>query len=106
MNADALREEFAFWLTTRCDFNFILAEKLRNATPSELPKMPSLQQLRRDKPDWVVRKPISLQGALAGEYVTKYLSLSYRCERGTSGRVWGAAPRAAGAFETARTVQD
>ena len=40
--------------------------------------MPSLQQLRRDKPDWVVRKPISLQGALAGEYVTKYLSLSYR----------------------------
>ena len=78
VNADALREEFAFWLTTRCDFNFVLAEKLRNATPSELPKMPSLQQLRRDKPDWVVRKPISLQGALAGEYVTNYLSLSYR----------------------------
>ena len=46
-----LRDEFAFWLTSECEFVFVLADTLRNATLEELPSMQTLQQLRQSKPD-------------------------------------------------------
>ena len=77
---DLLKEEFVFWMTTECEFYFILADKLRSATDSELPSMATLQELRFTKPDWIVSKLITFKEALSGAYASEYLSLSYRWE--------------------------
>ena len=80
VSVETLKEEFAFWLTTRCEFQFVLAEKLRTASRSELPTFASLQELRRTKPSWLTRKLIIFEDALAGAYVLEYLALTYRWE--------------------------
>ena len=81
-DSQALREEFAYWLTTELDFCFVRAEKLRSATAEELPVMPTLQELRRRHDGWVVTKRISYAGVIAGDYATEYLSLSCMRSRG------------------------
>ena len=72
------QEEFAFWLTTRCEFNFVLADELRRASASELPQFLSLQELRRSRSTWLTRKLITFDDALAGKYVEEYAAMSYR----------------------------
>ena len=62
---EALKDKLAFWQTTSCTFNFIDASKLRAAgSEKELPRMIPLQELRKTKRDWIVQKPITLEGAL------------------------------------------
>ena len=39
-----LRRQLAVWLTTRCDFYFVLAEPLRISSPKEFPRMLRLQE--------------------------------------------------------------
>ena len=77
---ETLKEEFALWLTTRCEFQFVLADKLRDASQAELPVFASLQELRRSKRTWLTRKLITFEDALAGTYAAEYLALSYRWE--------------------------
>ena len=66
-----------FWHTTRCTFNFILADKLRGPEADGL-RMVRLQDLRKEKPDWIVSRTITLKGALRGEFTDECLALSYR----------------------------
>ena len=76
---EALLDELSFWQTTTCTFNFIDASKLRaDNSEKELPKMVSLQELRKTKSDWIVQKPISLEQVLLGNYVSEICTLSYR----------------------------
>jgi len=76
---EALLDELSFWQTTTCTFNFIDASKLRaDSSEKELPKMVSLQELRKTKSDWIVQKPISLEQVLLGNYVSEICTLSYR----------------------------
>ena len=76
---EALLDELSFWQTTQCTFNFIDASKLRaDSSEKELPKMVSLQELRKTKPDWIVQKLISLDNVLGGTYVRDVCTLSYR----------------------------
>ena len=76
---EALKDELAFWHTTQCVFNFIDARRLRaDSSEKELPKMVSLQELRKTKSDWIVQKTISLEQVLRGTYVSEICTLSYR----------------------------
>ena len=76
---EALLDELSFWQTTSCTFNFIDASKLRaDSSEKELPKMVSLQELRKTKSDWIVQKTISLEQVLRGTYVSEICTLSYR----------------------------
>ena len=77
---EQLKEEFAFWLTTQCEFNFVLADKLREASEAELPTMVTLQELRRSKRSWLTTKLITFEATLSGAYSSDYLTLSYRWE--------------------------
>jgi len=80
VSIELLKEEFAFWLTTSCEFNFVRADELRRASTAELPVMLSLQELRKTRPTWLTRKKITFEGALSGAYVDEYAALSYRWE--------------------------
>ena len=78
---EALKAELSFWLTAACDFYFVDAQKLREATPSELPRMLRLQDLRlRDAGVWIVKKRICFDKVIAGEYAAEYLAVSHRWE--------------------------
>ena len=70
----------SMWLTRQCDFYFILAEPLRRSTKTTLPRMLSLQEMRKRHPDWVVKKEIRLDAACRAEYATDYLAVSHRWE--------------------------
>ena len=80
VGTEQLKEEFAFWLTTQCEFNFVLADKLREASEAELPTMVTLQELRRTKRSWLTTKLITFEATLSGAYSSDYLTLSYRWE--------------------------
>ena len=82
VSVEVLKDMYAFWLTTQCSFNFVLADKLRNTPACELAKFPTLQELSRSKPDWLVRKVVTFDGVLSGAYESEYLALSYRWETG------------------------
>ena len=60
-----------------CEFWFVLADKLRECKEETLP---SHQEFRRTKPDWIVKKKISLLGACKGEYTSEYMAISHRWE--------------------------
>jgi hypothetical protein len=59
-----------------CYFWFLLADKLRNAEP--LPYLPSLQDLRLTRPDWLELKLVRFVDACRGAYVSEYLAVSHR----------------------------
>ena len=75
---EALKAEMEIWLTSSCEFNFILAEKLRTA--SEMPQLLRLQELRKTRPDWVVKRTITLHDACSGKLAKEYLAVSHRWE--------------------------
>ena len=50
MELDALKQAFGWWFTTQCEFNLILAEKLRDASMTAFPKMLPLQEMRVKHP--------------------------------------------------------
>ena len=55
---DDLWAGLAFWVTLVCAFNFILADKLRSATPQAFAKLLSLQDMKQNFPEWVVKKTL------------------------------------------------
>ena len=61
----------------RCEFYFVRADKLCEASEAELPIFPTLQELRRTKPTWLTRRLITFEDALAGTYASDTLALSY-----------------------------
>lgn len=73
-----LRTSLEFWLTFGCEFVFLRADKLRDASLEQLPKMLSLQQIAEQFPDWIVRKQITLAGICRNEYAAEYLAVSHR----------------------------
>ena len=58
-------------------FYFLDASKLRACS---LERLPRLQDLRRDRPDWIVKKPIDMTSSLLGEYREEMLGVSHRWE--------------------------
>ena len=40
-----------------CEFNFVLASKLRECTSVSFPKLLTLQEMRQKHPDWLYRRP-------------------------------------------------
>ena len=63
-----------------CSFNFVLADKLRAC---EDERLPSLQALRRERPDWVVAHTITRQAACERSLVHEYCVVSHRWESPT-----------------------
>ena len=80
ITVDALFKTMECWLTLKCDFYFIKADKLRKASPEDFPKMLSLQDMKRYHSDWIVKKTLSFDKACAGEYSKRYLAVSHRWE--------------------------
>lgn len=78
-----------------CSFNMILADKIRECTDLRLP---SLQDLRRERPDWVVAHTITRQAACDGSLVQEYCVISHRWETPTEPDTHGAQLKAIRAF--------
>jgi hypothetical protein len=57
----------------------VLAERLR-AAKDEMPQFMSLQDLRREKPAWIVKHRIKLEDVVQGVYAAEYLAVSHRWE--------------------------
>ena len=57
VSVEDLWTSLSFWLTLNCEFNFVLADKLRTATG--FPKMLTLQQMIKSHPDWVVKRNLT-----------------------------------------------
>ena len=66
------------WLTSSCEFNFILAEKLRTA--SRCRSCSGCRTCARRDPKWVVKKTITLHDACSGVLTKEYLAVSHRWE--------------------------
>jgi hypothetical protein len=62
----------------KCSFWFIKAAKLREAS-KELARLPNLQALQREHPDWLERKTITLEEACEHKHVTGIVAVSHRC---------------------------
>ena len=81
LRVDELKAQLAlYWLTEQCDFYFIRADKLREASAAELPRMLRLQEMMAAHGDWVVKKSISFEQACLGAYTKEYLAVSHRWE--------------------------
>ena len=76
---EALKEMLGWWFTAQCEFNFVLAEKLRGATKEDFPALLPLQQMRTT-PTWLVKKAIDFDGVCSGSYVDAHLAVSHRWE--------------------------
>ena len=86
-----LKQDLSLWLTQQCEFNFILAEKLRLASRTDLPKMLPLQMMREKHPDWIVKRTISFEQACLGSaYPREYLAVSHRWETSKEPDIKGA----------------
>ena len=66
-----LKASLARWLTKQCQFCFILADKLRESSPSF--KMVRLQDM---PPDWVECRTITFEDACLGVYTSEYVAVS------------------------------
>jgi hypothetical protein len=78
ISVSRLKEELSLWLTSQCEFNFILAEKLRQAGRDGFPKMLRLQDMREKHPDWVVRRTINFEQACLSSRACSHCSTSAR----------------------------
>ena len=78
-----------------CSFNFLLADKIRGSRDERLP---SLQHLRRDRPDWLVAHTITRQAACDGSLVQEYCVISHRWETPTEPDTLGEQLKAIRAF--------
>ena len=65
---------------TTCNFYFILAAKLRDASEVEFPQMLRLQDMLATHADWVEKKSIRFEQACHGAYSKEYLAVSQRWE--------------------------
>jgi len=63
-----------------CEFNFVLASKLRDCTPETFPKLLTLQEMRLKHPSWLVRRTLDFRSVCSGEYTVEYLAVSHRWE--------------------------
>ena len=81
VSLQTVRNALDRWTTKGCDFYFLDADKLRAATPEELPSMLRFQELLASPTtrDWLVKRPITLEGVCSRKYVTEYLAVSLRC---------------------------
>ena len=61
-----------------CTFIFVLADKIRESVNDR--KLPRLQELRRDRPEWLIPKTFTRQSACDGSLVREHLSVSHRWE--------------------------
>jgi len=76
-----LKEDLMFeWFTMSCDFFFVRAAKLREASDAEFPRMVTLQEMRSRFPDWIERRTIDFDSVVKGEYRDRYLAVSHRWE--------------------------
>ena len=81
VGVEALRQRFTWWYTVHCEFNFILADKLRETDAAAFPKLLPLQQMRTEYPDWIVKRTLDFDGVCSGAYVREYLGVSHRWEK-------------------------
>ena len=58
-------------------FYFLVASKVRACSLERLPRM---QDLMRDHPDWIVKKPIDMTSSLLGDYGEDMVGVSHRWE--------------------------
>ena len=65
--ADLLRQDLSLWLTDRCTFYFVDAQRLREE-PSALPRMLRLQDMLVQHPSLIVQREIVLEQACRGAY--------------------------------------
>lgn len=61
-----------------CPFIFLLAAKLR--VSSDVKSLPTLQALRRERPDWLCEHVLTLQGAVSASFLESTLAVSHRWE--------------------------
>ena len=82
LRSDGIKRQLSIWLTLRCGFNFVLADKLRTTPETEFPKMVRLQDMRNHPvwKDWIVRKTLVFEDACFGEYAHEFLAVSHRWE--------------------------
>ena len=59
-------------------FYFLVASKVRACSLERLPRM---QDLMRDHPDWIVKKPIDMTSSLLGDYGEDMVGVSHRWEQ-------------------------
>ena len=59
-------------------FYFLVASKVRACSLERLPRM---QDLTRDHPDWIVKKPIDMTSSLLGDYREDTVGVSHRWEQ-------------------------
>lgn len=71
-----LKHDLSLWLTSQCEFNFIRADKLRQASRADFPKMLRLQAMRESHPDWVVKRSINFEQACIGAYRREFVAVS------------------------------
>jgi hypothetical protein len=62
---------------TECDFYLVRAECIVSCTDKV---MPAFRELRRNRPDWLVRETITIAKVCAGAYREEYLAVSHRWE--------------------------
>ena len=63
---------------TECDFWFVVAERL--LADEKMTKLPTWQDLQRDRPDWLVRKRLTFEEAMHGSFAAEILGISHRWE--------------------------
>lgn len=78
-----LKSDLSLWLTLQCEFNFIVADKLRAAGRKGFPKMLKLQDLREQHPDWLSKRTINFEQACLGAYSREFCAVSHRWESPT-----------------------
>lgn len=61
-----------------CPFIFLLAAKLR--VSSDVKSLPTLQALRKERPDWLCEHVLTLQGAVSASFLENTLAVSHRWE--------------------------
>ena len=71
---DELKQQVAFWITDQCEFYLLDADKLRAA--EEFTSFLTLQEMRKQYPDWIVKRTFDFDRVCNRAYVKEYLALS------------------------------
>merc|ERR1712136_541774 len=77
-SVEMLQQKLVRWFTASCTFCFVLADKLREPSAENFPKLLPLQEMIREFPGWVVERRVSLDEACQGRYAQEYLAVSHR----------------------------
>lgn len=79
-SVEMLQQKLVRWFTASCTFCFVLADKLRESSAENFPKLLPLQEMIREFPGWVVERRVSLDEACQGGYAQEFLAVSHRWE--------------------------